>query len=78
MLHSHSISSKMGKGGYRIIRFTKEDDRQLVSMLAKGMKFKEIAEDAARVQNRVNYIRKAYGCKNIAHLVYKFTKAGKI
>ena len=65
-----------------ITRFTKEDDRQLVSMLAKGMKFKEIAEKTAqnykRLKARSLYIRKAYDCKNITHLVYKFTKAGKI
>lgn len=72
----------MDKRGYRITRFTKEDDRQLVSMLAKGMKFKEIAEKTAqnykRLKARIIYIRRAYNCKNTAHLVYKFTKAGKI
>lgn len=51
-------------------------------MLAKGMKFKEIAEKTAqnykRLKARIIYIRRAYNCKNTAHLVYKFTKAGKI
>lgn len=58
------------------------NDTKLLHLLAKGLTYKEVAEEldisASLIEKKLKQMRKDYHCRNNVHLFVKLTKVGVI